>query len=369
MRNCKDCQVELCDINWSNGHQAFNIDVCKKCCNIQAQINKRNYIGCKYCLDKLILGENWKEYYDNYKRYICNICENKIQRFSRNKKRRNLGIPKQKIYNDEQRRLARQMRSKIWSIEERQLCLNKYGSVCNCCGISDWPFLTIDHINNNGADHRRSLNKLSGVAFYRYLRENDYPTDNYQILCNNCNSAKGYHGFCPHSLNDKSLCSFCHIKLSSNNMFHFNIKFNHSICDGCILLHSRKNNNNSISKRARSSKNDTFKTKMNIIENYGGECVCCGESEAYFLGIDHIYGGGGEERKCGMYGINFYRWLIKNKYPKNKYQLLCFNCNMSKGSGDKCCHDTMKNKDGIINIDEYLIVIKTNYIEAINNAA
>ena len=85
-----------------------------------------------------------------------------------------------------------------------------------------------------------------------------------------------------------------------------------------------------------------WKRKLKVIEEYGGKCVCCGETEVKFLSIDHINGGGSEERKNGLHGRNgseFYIWLIKNNYPKDNYQILCFNCNCAKGFYGKCPHN------------------------------
>ena len=36
----------------------------------------------------------------------------------------------------------------------RQTVIAAYGGKCACCGIDDWHFLSIDHINNDGAKHR-----------------------------------------------------------------------------------------------------------------------------------------------------------------------------------------------------------------------
>lgn len=77
-----------------------------------------------------------------------------------------------------------------------------YGERCACCGVSDWRFLTIDHINNDGAAHRRKLGKPNsgGVNFYRWLRTHNFP-DGFQVLCFNCNCAKSrFGGICPHQL-------------------------------------------------------------------------------------------------------------------------------------------------------------------------
>ena len=32
--------------------------------------------------------------------------------------------------------------------------LDHYGRACSCCGETEPAFLTIDHVNNDGAEHR-----------------------------------------------------------------------------------------------------------------------------------------------------------------------------------------------------------------------
>jgi hypothetical protein len=73
------------------------------------------------------------------------------------------------------------------------------GYKCNCCGENEPMFLSIDHIDNNGAEERRSgLYAGSGVGFYLWLRKNKFPSG-YQVLCMNCNTGKHKNGgVCPH---------------------------------------------------------------------------------------------------------------------------------------------------------------------------
>ncbi len=61
---------------------------------------------------------------------------------------------------------------------------------CACCGIIDVDILTIDHINDDGNKQRKELGwRGSGIPFYNYLKEHDYPPG-YQVLCQNCNWKK-----------------------------------------------------------------------------------------------------------------------------------------------------------------------------------
>lgn len=73
----------------------------------------------------------------------------------------------------------------------KQECLNHYGNRCVCCGQTDIRYLTIDHINNDGKQHRETF---SG-PIYDWLRSHSYP-EGFQILCSNCNYAKAYFGGC-----------------------------------------------------------------------------------------------------------------------------------------------------------------------------
>lgn len=74
--------------------------------------------------------------------------------------------------------------------------ISHYGGKCACCGEPTLEFLAIDHINGGGNKHRQEINR-KGMAFYRWLRMNDYPSG-YRVLCHNCNCARGYYGYCPH---------------------------------------------------------------------------------------------------------------------------------------------------------------------------
>lgn len=75
--------------------------------------------------------------------------------------------------------------------------LYAYGGKCACCGEQTRQFLSIDHINGGGRTHRKQINALTAQAFYTWLRKNKYPPG-FQVLCHNCNCAKGYYGVCPH---------------------------------------------------------------------------------------------------------------------------------------------------------------------------
>lgn len=66
---------------------------------------------------------------------------------------------------------------------------------CACCGEQQIEFLSLDHVDGGGNQHKRRIGR--GWTLMRWLQANGYP-DGYQVLCHNCNQAKGYYGVCPH---------------------------------------------------------------------------------------------------------------------------------------------------------------------------
>ena len=78
----------------------------------------------------------------------------------------------------------------------RKEVLKNYGGKCVCCGESDWHFLSLDHVNNDGAKHRR---EIGNSQVYNWAKKNNYP-NSLQVLCYNCNMAKAFYGKCPHGL-------------------------------------------------------------------------------------------------------------------------------------------------------------------------
>lgn len=65
---------------------------------------------------------------------------------------------------------------------------------CVCCGTIVYEFLGIDH-----KKRRRKNDHKSGKDLYRWLKKRKFPKD-YQTMCMNCNSAKGFFGKCPHKI-------------------------------------------------------------------------------------------------------------------------------------------------------------------------
>ncbi len=95
----------------------------------------------------------------------------------------------------------------------------------------------------------------------------------------------------------------------------------------------------------RKQKKHRLVLKLRIFAEYGGRCVCCGETAPEFLSIDHVAGGGNEHRKTLSKsrsrhpgGLAFYQWLKRSGFPKDGYRLLCMNCNFAEGKMGGCPH-------------------------------
>ncbi len=116
----------------------------------------------------------------------CNECRDYNARW-RWKRRRKLSPEDLK-----KQQLAELTRSRSYRIK----ILEAYGNKCACCGETTPEFLALDHVNNDGAAERKKT-ALAGSTFYCYvLRQGCPPT--YRLLCHNCNSSRGYYGYCPH---------------------------------------------------------------------------------------------------------------------------------------------------------------------------
>lgn len=98
--------------------------------------------------------------------------------------------------------------------------------------------------------------------------------------------------------------------------------------------------------KARAAKLRAYTRLRNlVVDSYGGACACCKESERLFLCVDHKGGGGNKHRKIVSPGWQLYQWLKRRGFPKEKFQLLCHNCNFAERFGQPCPHKTRQGKN------------------------
>lgn len=94
------------------------------------------------------------------------------------------------------RKAVRRQRLKV-----RNAVLRAYGATCACCGDRHTEFLALDHVNGDGAEHRRQLggNRRSPRSHQVYVDviRRGFPPE-FRLLCHNCNMARSIYGACPH---------------------------------------------------------------------------------------------------------------------------------------------------------------------------
>lgn len=87
--------------------------------------------------------------------------------------------------------VQRNTAKRILKNKQRMIVLAHYGvngePVCRICGFDDIRALVIDHIDNNGAAHRKEV----GKKMYHWLIKSGFP-EGFQTLCSNCNTIKEY---------------------------------------------------------------------------------------------------------------------------------------------------------------------------------
>lgn len=93
-------------------------------------------------------------------------------------------------------------RSKKRSAAVKAEMIAAYGGRCLCCGESEPRFLTIEHTNRDGAEHRKRLSKSrsSGLIIWLDLKRRGWPKDGFSVLCWNCNLATKNGDPCPHEV-------------------------------------------------------------------------------------------------------------------------------------------------------------------------
>ena len=240
---------------------------------------------CREC-GVILTDENWHASYKKRHSYICKKCKYEYDEKWRQDNRDG--------YNQLIKKWRQKNRDRVNQLQREEYhqlvndVIDAYGGKCVCCGETRKEFLSIDHKNGNGNKHRR---EIGSHDIYHWLKKNNYP-EGFQFLCFNCNMGKYTYSVCPRDKED----------------FEREFEAKHKTADSKCK----------------------WKLRLNVIKGYGGKCELCGEDNLHSLTIDHIDGGGSEERKMLGGSYAFYKMLRDNNYPKDNYRLLCYNCNCGK---------------------------------------
>jgi len=97
------------------------------------------------------------------------------------------------IKNNKDKYNAAKARYRI-KLKREVMALYALPVACQFCGFAQLDGLVLDHINNDGAAHRKAENLSSrgagsGTRIYEFIRKNG-KIDGLQVLCANCNTIK-----------------------------------------------------------------------------------------------------------------------------------------------------------------------------------
>ena len=133
--------------------------------------DRRTYGKRKYCSKTCAdIGKRKyeRDWYEKHKEDIRKQKRENMRRYRRENP---------EIHRERSRKATRHLKEKVF---------NMYGHVCQCCGFEDIRALTLDHVNNNGAEERKALGERG--PYRRALTS--YKPDEYRILCMNCQFIK-----------------------------------------------------------------------------------------------------------------------------------------------------------------------------------
>jgi hypothetical protein len=98
-------------------------------------------------------------------------------------------------------------------LDTKQKLIALFGGKCSCCGESRLEYLSVEHSNNDGPEHRTGIKQrynlkapikqITGSTFYFYVLKDiaqGIIWPGLEIHCHNCNCSKGNHGYCPHEI-------------------------------------------------------------------------------------------------------------------------------------------------------------------------
>ena len=68
----------------------------------------------------------------------------------------------------------------------KAIVFGHYGNCCTKCGFNNPDALTVEHTEQNGAEHRRKIGG-GGRRIHKWLIDHDFPAG-FTLLCQNCNT-------------------------------------------------------------------------------------------------------------------------------------------------------------------------------------
>lgn len=214
-RGCKKCglTLPLTFFEKSVRHKSGYRRTCETCREKQRIHCLNNHPDGKLCVPcgfTLSLEENFHRLDDGGYYAWCKRCaSDRARKRYRQPETRTAALADRAAYRKANREHILE-RDRATRLNRKIQVWEHYGNgiaACVCCGVNEHEFLTLDHIDANGADHRKELRKsgvggyATGWFIYKWLIDNGYP-DGYQTLCFNCNVGKHRTKInkCPHQI-------------------------------------------------------------------------------------------------------------------------------------------------------------------------
>jgi hypothetical protein len=93
--------------------------------------------------------------------------------------------------------------------KHRNAALDFFGRECACCGEAEPFMLNIDHINNDGKEHRAKHGTQR--AYLKSMITDPGARSKYRTLCRNCNYGRQANGggLCPHEVARMAAFALC----------------------------------------------------------------------------------------------------------------------------------------------------------------
>ncbi len=139
------------------------------------------------CARRAARPEKWKEY--RATQYATNAANIKAAK----QKRLAPGTEAHRRALEANRSWCRRLKTRVFTA---------YGNICECYGESNPALLTVDHVNSDGAEHRKQMKHgKSWTTLYQWAEANHFPPS-LRLMCWNCNLGAfrnpGNRGICPH---------------------------------------------------------------------------------------------------------------------------------------------------------------------------
>lgn len=103
-------------------------------------------------------------------------------------------------------------------------------------------------------------------------------------------------------------------------------------CKKCILKQSREWVKNNRVRSITKVRLWSYRKKIELLKIMGGKCICCGNTEWWNLTLDHLI----PIRRKNHERTGITTLLLKNPQMMKDFQILCYGCNNSKNSYEKC---------------------------------